>query len=373
VAARWPSAILGALGCTAVFGLGVMAHGRLAGVTAALLLMANPVYRMHARRAMCDVPTEALVLMTAAAAICSWRRMLRGPCSFARWVAAAGLVGLLAGLAALAKLNGLLSLMIVAALAGLALALRLRTPRRGSGAVAGAALLSAWVGALTFVILNPFATADPSPPLAGETARLAASGLAGRLIALVEHRRRLSRQMQVWFPRDALPSLDAKIHAILTRGFGRYGALGPSAVATAAGAGPSVDRRAWVWGPWVLAGAAGATLWGRRQVREGEPPTAWAVLLAAAVAFATIAAYLPMAWDRYFLPIQSWSALLAGCAAAEAAPRLVLALRAATVGLRRRPAMFAAACYVLLMIALADILRPAPLAEPPEVFVSDLP
>ena len=53
--ARWPSVILGALGCVAIFGLGALGRDRRTGAVAALLLMVNPLYRLHARRAMADI------------------------------------------------------------------------------------------------------------------------------------------------------------------------------------------------------------------------------------------------------------------------------------------------------------------------------
>jgi hypothetical protein len=41
------------------------------------------------------------------------------------------------------------------------------------------------------------------------------------------------------------------------------------------------------------------------------PPSAFGLLIWVAVAWAVVAAYLPMAWDRYLLPIQAPNALLA--------------------------------------------------------------
>ncbi|MGE5755376.1 MAG: hypothetical protein ACM35G_06635 [Planctomycetaceae bacterium] len=74
VVARRPSVLFGALGCAAIYGLGLQARDRRVGALAALLLMANPLERLHARRAMADVPTEALMLASAALALWAWRR-----------------------------------------------------------------------------------------------------------------------------------------------------------------------------------------------------------------------------------------------------------------------------------------------------------
>lgn len=370
-AARWPSAILGALGCTALFGLGVLMHGRLAGVIASLMLMVNPVYEMHARRAMCDVPAEALVLATVAVAIWSWRRMLLAPCGFLLWLAMALLVGVLGGLAALSKLSGMLAMMIVAALAVFAAALRLVRPGRGGGAVVAAAFLSAWVSGSTFLVLNPFTTARPASLPSAEMARRAEEGPLGRLVELIEHRHEFSHELMGRFPGVALPAAGDKLRAIATRGFGRYGLFGRANPGKVGDPGLGIDRWAVVWGPWVLLGAICAGVRGRRQLLAGELPTAWAVLLAAGVAFLTIAAYIPIDWDRYYLPIQSWSALLAACAAAEAGRLLVPALSRGLAGARRRPALSAVVgCGALALVVLSA--RSASPAGPREVFLSDL-
>jgi hypothetical protein len=78
-------------------------------------------------------------------------------------------------------------------------------------------------------------------------------------------------------------------------------------------------------------GALWAGFRGRRQLREGVPPTAWAILLQAVLALATVTIYIPLAWDRYYLPIESGLTLLAAGAAVATFDRLVLAME----GLRR--------------------------------------
>ena len=95
------------------------------------------------------------------------------------------------------------------------------------------------------------------------------------------------------------------------QGFGRYALLGPPVHS-------SIDKVNWrldwgclVWGPIVLAGAIWAGFRGRAQLRDRQPPTAWAILLQAIVAIAVITMNIPLAWDRYFLPIQAGSSLLA--------------------------------------------------------------
>ena len=82
--ARIPSVLLGALGCVAVFGLGVQLRDLPTGVLAATLLMINPLYYMHSRRAMSDVPAEAFILAALAVALWGGQRMLNGRSSWTK-------------------------------------------------------------------------------------------------------------------------------------------------------------------------------------------------------------------------------------------------------------------------------------------------
>jgi hypothetical protein len=59
-----------------------------------------------------------------------------------------------------------------------------------------------------------------------------------------------------------------------------------------------------------LAAFAWLAIEGWRQFRSGEPLTAWAILAPAGITCAAVVLYLPLAWDRYLLPLQPWSALL---------------------------------------------------------------
>ena len=61
--ARLPIVFVGAIGCLAIFALGVMVKDSRAGILAASGLMLNPLYRLHAHRAMSDVPSEAFTLV----------------------------------------------------------------------------------------------------------------------------------------------------------------------------------------------------------------------------------------------------------------------------------------------------------------------
>ena len=111
--ARLPSILMGAIGCVAIFLLGVLVKDEPAGWIAAVLLAVNPLYRLHAHRAMSEAPCEAFLLLSLAVGIRGWRgdpgaavggAGLRGPASRP---------GLLAGLAILAKFNGVLALFML--------------------------------------------------------------------------------------------------------------------------------------------------------------------------------------------------------------------------------------------------------------------
>ena len=64
--ARLPSVLMGAMGCVAIFLLGVLVKNEPTGWIAAFLLAANPLYRLHAHRAMSEAPCEAFMLLSLA-------------------------------------------------------------------------------------------------------------------------------------------------------------------------------------------------------------------------------------------------------------------------------------------------------------------
>src|SRR5262249_48889745 len=68
------------------------------------------------------------------------------------------------------------------------------------------------------------------------------------------------------------------------------------------------------WLPLVMIGLVQSLRRGLIQYRNGAAPTAWALVIWAVVAWAVVVVYLPMAWDRYLLPIQAPNALLAAVA-----------------------------------------------------------
>ena len=326
-AARWPSVALGAAGCVAIYALGTLIGGRRVGVVAALLLMINPLYALHARRAIGDAPCEALILGTLAVGLAGWRESLAGRIGPAAWATRAVAAGVLGGLAVLAKLNGALGLITLVSWAALA-AVVPGFGLKGKAAVAGLAVAAGAVGFGTFVALNPLMTAHPRGSMAPGAASLAREGLRGRAMATIRHRVDASEVAQGKFPRDALRTPGQKLATVAVQGFGRFGPFGPAHSDSTHRFDRSQDWGALIWWPWVSCGAAWAAARGRAQRRAGEPPTAWALGVYALTALVAVTAFIPLAWDRYLLDLQPGAALLAAGAAVAGADRLARGLRA---------------------------------------------
>ncbi|QDV37926.1 ArnT family glycosyltransferase [Tautonia plasticadhaerens] len=313
---RWPMVALGALGCMAAVAIGSIAFGPRAGILAGLVLAVDPLYRMHARRAMSDVPAEAFTLLALAVGLWAWRELLGGRRAGAGALAMAFGAGTLAGMAALSKLSGGLATMTLVAWAALAVVL----PGVATGrklAVVGSVAVAGLVAYGTFLLGNPALLADPEIPEGAPEGFVAVAerGVIGRTLAVLEHRSGVSEAGRT-DPRFraqgyALDDLPSKIRVVAVQGFGRFGPLGPRQTDSLVRFDREQDWGAILWGPLVLLGVAWAALLGRRQRRAGAPPTAWAVLAQFLVALATVTAFIPLAWDRYLLPIQSGAALLA--------------------------------------------------------------
>ena len=313
---RWPMVALGAIGCMAAASIGTMAFGPRAGMLSGLVLAIDPLYRMHARRAMSDVPTEAFTLMALAVGLWAWRGMLIGERPWRSALALSFGSGAFAGLAVLSKLSGGLAVMTIGAWAALAILLPKVAIRRKLAVVlaTGAAGLASFA---TFVLGNPTLTAAPESPTAATY--LQVDGLFRRTMAILEHRDEVSKAAQAngLFKAQgyALTDPASKVAVVAVQGFGRFGPFGPSSTDSIKRFDPSQDWGAALWGPLVLFGIGWGARAGLLQQRSGNAPTSWAVLLAFGVALATVTAFIPLAWDRYMLPIQAGAAILAsgGC------------------------------------------------------------
>jgi 4-amino-4-deoxy-L-arabinose transferase-like glycosyltransferase len=306
--ARSPSVVLGALGCMAVFGLGSLIQDASAGGIAAFLIAANPLYRLHSHRAMSEAACEAWLLLALALGLWSWKRIVTGR-QIAVCLALMVLAGAAAGLSILAKFNGILAIFALCGWAVLALVLPGLPLGRKLGLVAGTgtAIVAA---AAVFVTLNPFMTAHPPEPLPEELRPTAELPTWKRFELLLDHRRDISRQQQQMFSHNALHSLAERVRVIAVQGFGRFGPLGPAKSNSTIRYDPEQDRGAILWLPVVATGFVSALWLGQHQARSGAAPTAWALCVWSSLALTVVTMYLPMAWDRYQLPIQAPAALL---------------------------------------------------------------
>jgi 4-amino-4-deoxy-L-arabinose transferase-like glycosyltransferase len=344
-AARVPIILVGVLGCVAIFACGALIKDDRVGAIAAVLLMLNPLFRLHAHRAMSDIPCETFMLVALWLALWAWRRAWSGQIGLASWLLSVA-AGLAAGLALLSKFNGFLALMIVVAWSGAAvLTPGLNWPRKLT--LAAGAILSSIVALALFVALNPFMTAQPTGALPAELQAMSKRNLEQRFRKLVDQRLEVSKNQKIGFPHNALNDLGEKVKVFAVQGFGRFGPLGPGGSDLPASKkakkfephdwapfGPIGSdsrlrydlRQDWgliVWAPLVLIGLVQSFRLGRRQFRAGEAPTGIALTLWVAIAWVVVTAYLPMAWDRYLLPPQSVNALLGALAISSISDRLV--------------------------------------------------
>ena len=328
--ARVPSALFGIGGVVAAYFIGLQLHTRLTGVMAALLLLANPLYLTHARRAMSDSFTECLFIAAVAVALWGSKEVWRPRIRRGSWMVFISAESLLCGLAALAKLNGGVATVIVMSVLlgnwllaltaheGLAELSWLRSPRRMS--IPPLAALAIGMGSfLVFVALNPFLTARPeSATLASRSRSLAEMGVLARARYLVEFRRDWARDAlnNKIFEKDWLKTNRERLRMTLWEGFGRFSPLGPRDIRTVEPRPESesfIEYRRWsslVWMPLVLWGFLLTLTDGWRQWREGYAPLAWCLLLYVAATMAIVVFMIPLNWDRYYLPIQAPAALL---------------------------------------------------------------
>jgi 4-amino-4-deoxy-L-arabinose transferase-like glycosyltransferase len=310
--ARLPILFVGAFGCVAIFACGILIKDTRVGTVAALGLMLNPLYRLHAHRAMSDVPSEAFTLAALAFFLWWWQRVWSGrPGAATLWLPC--FAGVCAGLSLLSKFSGFLGLLIIAAWTGATLIAP--SVALGRKLIVGAgSLATAIVTLAVFVGMNPFMTARPAKPLPPQMQSIASQSIPQRLNLQMKHRFQVSEDQQRNFPHNAVYTFLDKTEVFAVQGFGRFGPLGPSNADSTVRFDRRQDLGAIVWAPLVFFGLITALRLGVRQYRAGEPPTALALAIWAIVAWTVVTVYLPMAWDRYFLPIQSANALLAAIA-----------------------------------------------------------
>ena len=159
IAARVPFVLLGVLGCVALLACGTIIDNYRVGAIAAIVLMLNPLYRVHAHRAMSDVPCEAFMFVAIAIDLWMMRRLWSGRPGVSVFFASLA-AGICAGLSILCKFNGFLGLMIIAAWCGFAWFVP------GLRVVRKLAMTAATMGAIAVAIvvsvaLEPFSDRGP--------------------------------------------------------------------------------------------------------------------------------------------------------------------------------------------------------------------
>ncbi len=302
-AARLSSAVLTVLSVIAVAGAAGLMGGRPAAWAAALIYATTPAVLLNGRRAMMEGSHLAFSTWTALAALLILREQAQRPWSTRRlgWLYAA--LGVLAGLAVASKHPA--AMVVALTFAGVTLQPLRRLPERRAwighaGRVLGAGALAL----LVFLALNPAWWSDPLR-------------MPGRVL---EMRRTLLDQQVAGF--GGYENWGERLAELATQAFGAH----PQYYESPGWAGWVADEIArydgsllagrpggWGWGVVVaVLTAAGAWTLARRWREDVALGTlGWAAGIALALLLAT-----PLAWQRYYLPLQPPLAVLAGCGAA---------------------------------------------------------
>ncbi len=322
--ARWPSALLTALSVPLLFGLGMRWGGRSVAYPASFILATHPVVLLQGRRAYMEGALLCFSLLVVLLAAWWGQRLTRTECRGWRDRAAPLALGVAAGLAAASKHSG--AIPVVGSFLGLLVLTVWRVPGR-RGAAAGGLALSGLLAAVTFLILNPAWWGDP----------------LRRLLEVLALRQGLVADQMAAFPEAAYPDLLARLGGLLAQ----LSVAPPAYYEVSAWAdyiaGPIQTYQASPWtgiqyGVNALTALLGFGLLllsligvGRlvRSLRDGQA-AALIVGCSGGLALLVTLAAIPLAWQRYVMPLYPFEALLAGGGLAWLGRR---ALRA-----RRRPA-----------------------------------
>ena len=332
--ARWPSVFLGALGCVALMALGTLGLiDRRAGLLAGLLLADQPALR-HAR------PTRYVRRPNRGL---HPARLRPGPLGMDAWttihpqtVSSPGSEilgsGALAGLAVLSKLSGGLAVMILVGLDSSSSRRSRRIPPRSRSRPRSAAILSLLLLLRRASLRsNPFLISSLPREPSFSSPGLLKRGLLGAPCSCSNTGRGLgSRSGRLPERRHSHCHLESRrcrrtgLRALRPTGAEAYCAPRKAQRPRAPDLGLRLHhplrleagcRRAASGLPLVLAGAAVALpTRASASTNTGNPPAAWAILLQWTITLVTVTAFLPLAWDRYFLPLQAPSRLLASAA-----------------------------------------------------------
>ena len=322
-AARWPSALLTALSVALLFALALLWGGRRMAYPASFLLAVHPVVLLNGRRAMMEGSLLFFSLLTMLLAAWLGRRLVRASRLSQRDVAEMLALGGAAGLTMASKHSGLVP--VLAAYMALAILGFGRSRVRG-WRVAVWGLCSVLLAGGVFLALNPAWWSDPvgrGPEVLQLREALVADQVAafpeavyrdvperlGGLVAQLSTAPPAYYEVSDWaaYIADAIQAYQASPWTGILYGI--------NALTTLVGA-----------GVFLLALVGTARL--IRQVRTLHP-VALVIGLWALLTVLMIVAAVPLAWQRYYMPLYPIEALLAGAGIARLG-------RAVTV--RRRPA-----------------------------------
>ncbi len=318
--ARWPSALLTALGVVAIFGLCWQIGKAWLAYPAALLYALDPAILLNGRRAVMEGGLLLCTLLLIGVAVWIAQRVsARSPNDFpplSLTLAPYALLGVIAGLTVAAKHTG-----VIAVVAVFAALLWIAWPQMGWRALAWL-IIAGLLALLTFFVLNPAYWSDP---------------LAVARAVLVDRSALLARQIQS--DPAAYSSPLQRIAGTLTEpliGAPQYYEA-PTWNGVIDDAIRAYEASPWGgWPPWVgvvvtfaaLIGLGGVVF---RAVRKADPAARVLVIWFGAELAGALA--VPIRWQRYYLPM-----LL---------PMLVLA------------------AYAVWLVLMAGIARTAPVLESP--------
>jgi 4-amino-4-deoxy-L-arabinose transferase-like glycosyltransferase len=289
--ARIPIVLCGILTLMAVGRLAECWIGPTGGAIAIVLVASNPLFRSHARQAMADIPTEMGV------AVALWLFAPSAGTINIRLRRAIG-CGVFLGLAASAKLNGFL--------ASIVLVIWCLTHLRTSQKLTLSLITAGICGASIFIGINPFFYANPQGLREPQFDQIRQMNLLERLKFMADHRIGVSQEGQKLFPNDALTTLPQKISVMAVQGFGRFSPLGPAKDNSEVRFQSSQDWPVVLWLPLVLFGLFTAS---RKSTQHKA--AAWFIITYWVCSLVVVGAFLPLAWNRYFLPIVIPSSILA--------------------------------------------------------------
>jgi 4-amino-4-deoxy-L-arabinose transferase-like glycosyltransferase len=280
---RQTAAFFTALACVFLYLAAALFFGRMAALLAAGLMLLSPLVLYYGRHAMTDAPLLCFMTLNLWLSGLFSRHASEGKWRKALWIAA--VLGIGIGLAAGTKLNGALSGIIFAAWC-----LILWAYQRKS-VYLGAPLLAAVAAIFIFVSINPFLYREP----------------VKKIEQMITFRSELSKIYQKEQPHLALENIPVKVRKVLERtlmpGDKNYTFLGSRI-------GFPADLALFLLGFFALILKAVKAL-----IHDKKLPPDGLVLLYALILFAGTVLWIPMDWDRYFLPLVPPIALFCAFAA----------------------------------------------------------